>query len=153
MDNFLPYWSCNWFYCYSVDQDSANYFTADSTFGVPIILNTENLDSFDGASIEGTKEDSSDVPSLQIQSDISQEDASSQPEHPSTSLTDIKPSLTDNEPPILEDNKSPPLENNEFIFEDNDTSFQDNFPNELENDQLGQMQNLKVCIRTRMWLL
>ncbi|XP_011149606.1 zinc finger protein 341-like [Harpegnathos saltator] len=120
---------------FSVDQDSANYFTADSTFGVPIILSTENLDSFDDASIDGTREDSNDVPALQLQSDISQEDASSQPEHANASLTDNEPSLTDNKSPFLEDN--------EPTFEDNDTSLQDNLPNELENDQFGQAQNLK----------
>lgn len=117
-----------------MDQDSANYFTADSTFSVPIILSAENLDTFDGAAIEATREDSNEVSTLQLQNDISQEDTSRQSEHPGTLLTDSEPSLAENEPP---------LENNEPAFEDNETSLQDNLSGEFEND-INQTQNLKV---------
>lgn len=118
-----------------MDQDSANYFTTDSSFSVPIILSTENLDTFGSATIEATREDSSDVSTLQLQNEISQEDASSQSAHLGASLTDNEPSLAGNEPP---------LKNNEPTFEDNETSFQDNLSGELEND-INQMQNLKVA--------
>ncbi|KYN15850.1 PREDICTED: zinc finger protein 341-like isoform X2 [Trachymyrmex cornetzi] len=109
---------------FSVDQEAANYFMTDSTFSVPIILSTENLDTFDNAAIEATREDSSEMPTI-LQNDISsQEDASSQSEHPSASLTDNEPSLADNEPP---------LEDNESSLENNETSLQDNSLSVLEN--------------------
>lgn len=121
------------FNCYSVDQEAANYFMTDSTFSVPIILSTENLDTFGNAAIEATREDSSEVPTI-LQNDInSQEDASSQSEHPSASLTDNEPSLADNEPP---------LEDNESSLENNETSLQDNSLGESENGI--RTQNLKV---------
>lgn len=120
-----------------MDQEAANYFTTDSTFSVPIILSTENLDTFDSSAIEATREDSSEVPTIQLQNDItSQEDISSQSEHPSVSLTDNEPSVADNEP-LLEDNELSP--------EDNEISLQDNPPDELKKG-VRQMQNLKVCI-------
>jgi len=103
---------------------------------VPIILSTENLDTFDNAAIEATREDSNEVPTMQLQNDLSsQEDASSQSEHPTTSLTDNEPSLMDNEPP---------LEDNELSFEDNEISLQNNAFSESENSI--QMQNLKVSM-------
>ncbi|KAH0945636.1 hypothetical protein HN011_001192 [Eciton burchellii] len=118
---------------FSVDQEAANYFTTDSTFGVPIILSTENLDTFDNAAIEATRENSNEIPTMQLQNDFSsQEDASSQSEHLTTSLTDNEPSLMDNEPP---------LEDNELSFEDNEISLQNNAFSESENSI--QMQNLK----------
>jgi len=117
-----------------VDQEAANYFMTDSTFSVPIILSTENLDTFDNAAIEATREDSSEVPILQ--NDInSQEDASSQSEHPSASLTDNEPSLADNEPP---------LEDNESSLENNETSLQDNSLSVSENG--NRTQNLRVSL-------
>lgn len=120
--------------CYSVDQEAANYFTTDSTFSVPIILSTETLDTFGSSSIEATREDSSEVPAIELQNDInSQEDVSSQSEHLSVSLTDNEPSVADNKPP-LEDNEPSP--------EDNEISLQDNPPGELES--IRQTQNLKV---------
>lgn len=118
---------------FSVDQEAANYFTADSTFGIPIILSTASLDTFDNATIEATREDSSEVPTIHLQNDISsQEDASSQSEHPATSLTDNEPSLMDNKPP---------LEDNELSFEDNEIPLQNNMFGEAENGL--QMQNLR----------
>lgn len=117
-----------------MDQEAANYFTADSTFGIPIILSTASLDTFDNATIEATREDSSEVPTIHLQNDISsQEDASSQSEHPATSLTDNEPSLMDNKPP---------LEDNELSFEDNEIPLQNNMFGEAENGL--QMQNLRV---------
>jgi len=118
-----------------VDQEAANYFMTDSTFSVPIILSTESLDTFGNAAIEAMKEDSSEMPTI-LQNDISsQEDASSQSEHPA-SLTDNEPSLADNEP-LLEDNESS-LENNE-------TSLQYNSLGESENG-ISRTQNLKVLL-------
>lgn len=116
----------------------------DSTFSVPIILSTENLDTFGNAAIEAMTEDSSEVPTIHLQNDInSQEDASSQSEHPSASLTDNEPSLADNEP-LLEDNESS-LENNEI-------SLQDNSFGESENG-ISQMQNLKVLYQQQLFLI
>ncbi|XP_018045491.1 PREDICTED: zinc finger protein 341-like [Atta colombica] len=118
---------------FSVDQEAANYFMTDSTFSVPIILSTENLDTFDNATIEATREDSSEVPTI-LQNDInSQEDASSQSEHPSASLTDNELSLADNEPP---------LEDNESSLENNETSLQDNLLSVSENG-INRTQNLR----------
>ncbi|XP_011261200.1 zinc finger protein 341-like [Camponotus floridanus] len=120
---------------FSVDQEAANYFSTDSTFNVPIILSTENLNSF----VEATGGESNDVPTIQLQNDVSsQEDASSQSEHPSTLLMDHEPSVAD-EPPVTDE---PFLDDNEPCFEDNEISFQDNLPSELEND-ISQTQNLK----------
>ncbi|XP_011702528.1 PREDICTED: zinc finger protein 341-like [Wasmannia auropunctata] len=114
---------------FSVDQEAANYFMTDSTFSVPIILSTENLDAF--GAIEATREDSCEVPTV-LQNDISsQEDASSQSEHLSASLTDNEPSLADNEPP---------LEDNESSLENNETSLQEN---SLGENGISRMQNLK----------
>ncbi|XP_012058484.1 PREDICTED: zinc finger protein 341-like [Atta cephalotes] len=118
---------------FSVDQEAANYFMTDSTFSVPIILSTENLDTFDNAAIEATREDSSEVPTI-LQNDInSQEDASSQSEHPSASLTDNELSLADNEPS---------LEDNESSLENNETSLQDNLLSVSENG-INRTQNLR----------
>ncbi|XP_071649190.1 uncharacterized protein [Temnothorax longispinosus] len=117
---------------FSVDQDAANYFMTDSTFSVPIILSTESLDTFGNAAIEAT-EDSSEVPTIHLQNDISsQEDASSQSEQPCASLTDNEPSLAENEPP---------LEDNESSLENNETSLQDPL-GESENG-ISRTQNLK----------
>lgn len=121
---------------FSVDQEAANYFTTDSTFSVPIILSTENLDSFVEAT---TGDDSNEVPTIQLRNDVgSQEDASSQSEHPSALLMDNEPSVADE--PLMAD--EPPLDGDEPSFEDNEISFQDNLPDELEND-ISQTQNLK----------
>ncbi|XP_039312709.1 zinc finger protein 341 isoform X2 [Solenopsis invicta] len=119
---------------FSVDQEAANYFMTDSTFSVPIILSTESLsDTFGNAAIEATREDSSEVPTI-LQNDISsQEDASSQSEHPNASLTDNEFSLADNEPP---------LEDNESSLENNEISLQDNSVDESKNG-ISRMQNLK----------
>lgn len=119
-----------------MDQEAANYFTTDSTFNVPVILSTENLNSF----VEATVDESNEVPTIQLQNDVnSQEDASSQSEHPSALLMDNEPSVAD-EPPVADE---PLLDDNEPSFEDNEISFQDNLPDELEND-ISQTQNLKV---------
>lgn len=118
-----------------MDQEAANYFTTDSAFNVPVILSTENLNSF----VEATVDESNEVPTIQLQNDVSsQEDASSQSEHPSALLMDNEPSVAD-EPPVADEL----LDNNEPSFEDNEISFQDNLPGELEND-ISQTQNLKV---------
>ncbi|KYQ56392.1 hypothetical protein ALC60_04665 [Trachymyrmex zeteki] len=69
---------------FSVDQE-ANYFMTDSTFSVPIILSTENLDTFDNAAIEATREDSSEMPTI-LQNDI--KDNESSLENNETSLQD-----------------------------------------------------------------
>lgn len=122
-----------------MDQEAANYFMTDSTFSVPIILSTENLDTFGNAAIEATTEDSNEMPTIHLQNDISsQEDASSQSEHPSASLTDNEPSLADNEPP---------LEDNESSLENNEISLQDNSFGESENG-ISRTQNLKVLHRS-----
>ena len=116
-----------------MDQEAGNYFTTDSTFGVPIILSTENLDSFVEARMG---EDSSDVSTMQLQSDVnSQEDTLIQSEHPSASLMNNEPSVADESP----------LDSNEPSFEDNEISLRIKWPDESESD-ISQIQNLKVCI-------
>lgn len=113
-----------------MDQEAASYFTTDSTFSVPIILSTESLDTFASTAIataEATTEDSNETAQIQLQSNISQDDASSQSENPDTLLTDTELSLVD-----------PSLEDNETIFpiKSYDAS---------ESD-CNQAQNLKVCL-------
>ncbi|XP_070149161.1 zinc finger protein 341 isoform X2 [Polyergus mexicanus] len=125
---------------FSVDQEAANYFTTDSTFSVPIILSTESLNPF----AETTRDDSNEVPTIQLQNDVSpQEDVSSQSEHPNA-LLDNEPSVADEplmaDEPLVAD--EPPLDGNEPSIEDNEVSFQDNLPDEVEND-ISQTQNLK----------
>ncbi|XP_014608440.1 PREDICTED: zinc finger protein 341-like [Polistes canadensis] len=62
---------------FSMDQDSANYFTTDSTFSVPIILSSESLDTFTNSGIiednESMKNESKEVPQI-LQTDILQEE-------------------------------------------------------------------------------
>ncbi|XP_043490075.1 zinc finger protein 341-like [Polistes fuscatus] len=62
---------------FSMDQDSANYFTTDSTFSVPIILSSESLDTFTNSGIiednEPMKNESKEVPQI-LQTDILQEE-------------------------------------------------------------------------------
>ncbi|XP_029042679.1 uncharacterized protein LOC117602259 isoform X2 [Osmia lignaria lignaria] len=61
---------------FSMDQEGANYFSTDSTFGVPIILSSEGLDTFETSTIptdtDHIKDDSNQVPQV-LQSDISGE--------------------------------------------------------------------------------
>lgn len=116
--------------CYSVDQEATNYFTTDSTFSVPIILSTENLDTFGNTAIEATKQVSNEMSMIQLHNDISsQEDVSSQSEHVNV--------------PLIESNE-PSVENSESFLEDNETSIQDDPPDESENGVI-HTQNLKVC--------
>lgn len=63
---------------FSMEQESASYFTTDSTFSVPIILSSESLDTFANSTIptdnEPMKDDSNEVPQV-LPSDISQDPA------------------------------------------------------------------------------
>lgn len=60
-----------------MDQEGANYFTTDSTFSVPIILNSDGLDTFGNPTMqtdpEPLKDDSNEVPRV-LQNDISEEE-------------------------------------------------------------------------------
>lgn len=62
---------------FSMDQESANYFTTDSTFSVPIILSSESLDTFTNSGIiednESMKNESKEVSQI-LQTDILQEE-------------------------------------------------------------------------------
>ncbi|XP_015180311.1 PREDICTED: zinc finger protein 341-like [Polistes dominula] len=62
---------------FSMDQESANYFTTDSTFSVPIILSSESLDTFTNSGIiednEPMKNESKEVSQI-LQTDILQEE-------------------------------------------------------------------------------
>ncbi|XP_020300192.1 zinc finger protein 2 homolog [Pseudomyrmex gracilis] len=112
---------------FSVDQEATNYFTTDSTFSVPIILSTENLDTFGNTAIEATKQVSNEMSMIQLHDISSQEDVSSQSEHVNVSL--------------MESNEQS-VENSESFLEDNETSIQDDPLDESENGVI-HTQNLK----------